>query len=567
MTKMHTRYARVGSDSIAYQIIGQGEIDIVYVPCWISHLERLWREPRFAQFIERLSAFGRVILFDKRGTGLSDPAPATSFGSLDERMEDLLAVLDAAGSTSTVVFGSEIGGKLATLFAATYPERTAALVTFGTSARGTWAPDYPWAPTAEEHEQRLARLLREWGGPVMVEAYAPSLAHDPAFSRWWAECIRSGASPAAGVAVQRLSAETDIRHALPRIKAPTLILNRAGDRVVDVEAGRYMAARISSSQFVELPGSDHLTFTGDQDALFHALECFLAEKTRSTSRPRQMIATVAAIDVLGVAETATRLGTERWAEVSDAYRRLMRDELARSRGQAFNLTLDGAIATFDGPARAVQFAEAIAAGMRRLGLRTRLGVHTGEVEVGCNGIGGEGEVECHSIGGKAVHLATRIAAQARQGEVLVSETVAGLVAGSGLSFTPVDAGESVALPADCRIFRVDTGEVPRTVSVPAQRAKRLPAAPAPAFPLTPREREVVTLLARGQSNREIGSDLAISVATAERHVSNIMTKLGVRTRTQIAVWAAGLDRGSGAVVLSSLRYDRSTSRLSASAAD
>jgi DNA-binding CsgD family transcriptional regulator len=241
--------------------------------------------------------------------------------------------------------------------------------------------------------------------------------------------------------------------------------------------------------------------------------------------------------------------------------------LKRSRGRAFNLTLDGAIATFDGPARAVQFAEAIAVGMRRLGLRTRLGVHTGEVEIGCNGISGEGEIGCHSIGGKAVHLATRIAAQARPGEVLVSETVAGLVAGSGLAFTPVDAGESVALPADCRILRVDTGEVPRTVSVPAQRTKRLQAASAPAFPLTPREREVVTLLARGQSNREIGSDLAISVATAERHVSNIMTKLGVRTRTQIAAWAAGLERGSGAVVLSSLGYDRSTSRLSALAAD
>jgi pimeloyl-ACP methyl ester carboxylesterase/DNA-binding CsgD family transcriptional regulator/class 3 adenylate cyclase len=556
MTTVKTRYARVGNDSIAYQTVGQGEVDIVYVPCWISHLERLWREPRFAQFVERLSAFGRVILFDKRGTGLSDPAPATRLVSLEERMEDLLAVLDAVGSTSTVLFGSEIGGKLATLVAAAYPERTAALITFGTSARGTWTPDHPWGPTTEEHEQLLARLLQEWGGPVMVEAFAPSLAHDAAFSRWWAECVRSGASPAAGVAVKRLSAETDIRHALPRIKAPTLVLNRTGDRLVDVEAGRYLAAHIPTAQFVELAGNDHLAFTGDQDALFDALGSFLAENIKVTSRPERTITTVAAFDVLGVAETAARLGAERWAEASDSYRRLVRAELKRSRGQAFDFSLDGAIATFDGPARAVQFAKAVTTGMRRLGLRTGLGVHTGEVEIG-NG----------SIGGKTVHLATRIAAQARPGEVLVSDTVAGLVAGSGLSFTPVDAGESVALPVDCRLFRVDSAEVSRTPSVPMQSAGRLPATLATMFPLTPREREVVTLLARGQSNREIGNDLSISVATAERHVSNIMTKLGVRTRTQIAAWAAGLDRGWETIAQPGLGRDRSARRLATLAAD
>jgi class 3 adenylate cyclase len=471
-------------------------------------------------------------------------------------MEDLLTVLDAAGSTNAVLFGSEIGGKLSALFAATYPERVAALVTFGTSARGTWAPDYPWAPTAEEHEQRFVWLHQEWGGPVMVEAYAPSLAHDPAFSRWWAECLRSGASPATGVAARRLSVETDIRHVLPRIKAPTLVLNRTGDRLVDVGAGRYMAERIPSAQFVELPGSDHLPFIGDQDALFDALGSFLAENTISVSRPERMIATVAVFDMLGIAETASRLGEERWGEVSDSYRRLIRAELARSRGQEFDFTLDGAVATFDGPARAVQFAKAIALGMQRLGLRTRIGVHTGEVEVG-NG----------SIGGKTVHLAARIAAQARPGEVIVSDTVAGLVAGSGLSFTPVDAGESLALPADCRLFRVDSGEVPATPYAPAQNILRLPASPSPVFPLTPREREVVTLLARGQSNREIGSELSISVATAERHVSNIMTKLSVRSRAQIAAWAAGLDRGFETVTHLGLGHARSISRLATLAAD
>jgi pimeloyl-ACP methyl ester carboxylesterase/DNA-binding CsgD family transcriptional regulator len=553
---MKTRYARSGNASIAYQTVGQGELDIVFVPCWISHLERLWREPRFTQFIDRLSTFGRVILFDKRGTGMSDPAPASRFPSLEERMEDLLAVLDAAGSASTVLLGSEIGGKLATLFAATYPERVAALVTFGASSRGTWAPDYPWAPAAEEHERRLVRMQQEWGGPFMVEAYAPSLAHDPAFCRWWAECLRSGASPATAVAAERLSADTDIRHALPQINVPTLVLHRTGDQLVDIAAGRYMAERIPAAQFVELVGSDHLPFTGDQDSLFHALEGFLAENTTLTSRPERTIATVAVIDVLAIAEAENRLGEQRWNDVSVAYRRLVRDEVVRSRGQAFDLTVGGAVATFDGPARAVQFATSVAAGMKRVGQRARIGLHTGEVEIGKD-----------SVGGKTVHLATRIAAQAKPGEVIVSETVAGLVAGSGISFTPVGVGESLALPADFRLFRVDVGEISGTLNVPVSNFRRLLASPAPMCPLTPREHQVVTLLARGQSNREIGSELSISVATAERHVSNIMTKLGVHTRAQIATWAAGIDRSWEIVAQPGFDHPRSAHGLVSFAAD
>jgi pimeloyl-ACP methyl ester carboxylesterase/class 3 adenylate cyclase/DNA-binding CsgD family transcriptional regulator len=553
---LNTRYARYGNASIAYQTVGQGKVDIVFVPCWISHLERLWKEPRFAQFIDRLSRFGRVILFDKRGTGLSDPVPATEFPSLEERIDDLLAVLDAAGSTSAVLVGAAIGGKLSALFAANHPERVAALVTFGSSARGTWAPDYPWAPRTDELERRFALLQQEWGGPVMVEEYASSLAHDPAFCRWWAECLRSAASPATAVAAERLSAETDVRQILPQIQAPTLVLHRTGDRLVDIGAGRYLAERIPTAKFVELPGSDHLPFTGDQDALFGVLGNFLAENTRSTSRPQHVIATVAAFDVLGVAAAASRLSEDRWAEVSDAYRRLIRTELARSRGQVFNLTLDGAITTFDGPARAVRFAKAVVVGLQRLGLRTRIGLHTGEVEVGND-----------SIGGKTVHLATRIAAQSQPGEVIVSDMVAGLVAGSGLKFTPVDPGESVALPADFRLFRVDSREVPATLSAPGEGLGRLPATPAPMFPLTPREREVVTLVTRGQSNREIGNELSISIATAERHVSNIMTKLSVRSRAQIATWAAGLDRGWETIAQPGLGRDRSTHHLAILAAD
>jgi pimeloyl-ACP methyl ester carboxylesterase/DNA-binding CsgD family transcriptional regulator/class 3 adenylate cyclase len=550
----HTRYARVGNASIAYQTVGQGEVDIIFVPCWISHLERLWKEPRFAQFIDRLSTFGRVILFDTRGTGLSDPVPATKFPSLEERTDDLLAVLAAAGSTKAVLFGAAIGGKLAALFAANQPERVSALVTFGSSARGTWAPDYPWAPSPEEFEQHLVQVQQHWGGPVMVEAYASSLAHDPAFCRWWAECLRSAASPATAVAAERLSAETDIRHVLPHIQAPTLVLHRAGDRLVDVAAGRYLAERIPAAHFVELPGSDHLPFTGDQDALFDALGSFLVEK--STSRPQQLIATVAAINVLGVAETAGRLGEERWAEVSDSYRRLVRNEVARGRGRALKFTFDGALAMFDGPARAVQFANAVANGTRRLGLRTRIGLHAGEVELGSDG-----------GGGKTVHLATRIAAQAQPGDVIVSDTVAGLVAGSGLPFTPVDPGESFAIPPDFRLFRVDSREVPTPRFSSMESRGQLPAKMAPLFPLTPRERQVVNLLARGRSNRQIGDALSISVATAERHVSNIMTKLGVRSRVQIAAWAAGVDRGLEMFVQPGVGRARIANDLATLAAD
>ncbi|HKG26122.1 MAG TPA: alpha/beta hydrolase, partial [Thermomicrobiales bacterium] len=311
---METRYARRGDGSVAYQTIGSGELDLVYVPCWISHLERLWKEPRFARFVERLATFGRVILFDKRGTGLSDPVPATTFASLEERMEDLLTVLAAAGSRRPVLIGSAIGGRLAALFAAEHPDRVSSLIIFGAGARGSWAPDYPWAPTMEEHEQRFTQVQREWGGPVMVDAYAASAAHDPAFRRWWAECLRSGASPATAVAAERLSAESDVRHVLPRIQAPALVLHRAGDRLVDVAAGRHFADQMTNARFVELPGSDHLPFVGEQDRLFSAIERFLVETcgARPHQRGVRRLATVAVADVLGATELATRLNGERW---------------------------------------------------------------------------------------------------------------------------------------------------------------------------------------------------------------------------------------------------------------
>jgi pimeloyl-ACP methyl ester carboxylesterase/class 3 adenylate cyclase/DNA-binding CsgD family transcriptional regulator len=556
--EVQTRYARLGNASVAYQTVGEGEVDLVFVPCWISHLERLWREPRFAQFVERLATFGRVILFDKRGTGLSDPAPATSFPTIEERMEDLVAVLDAAGSRRAVLVGSAIGGGLSALFAATYPERVAALITFGSGARGTWAPDYPWAPTPEEHERRIARLRREWGGPVMVDAYASSLAHDPEFRRWWAECLRSGASPAAAVAAERLSADTDVRHALPMVQAPTLVLHRAGDRLVEPDAGRYLAAQIAGAQFVELAGNDHLPFVGDQEALFGAIEGFLAGAIgiKPTPRTERVLATILVAQVSATAALAGRqdIGDGRGKEARTAYLRLVEEELARHRGRAVRLTLDGIVATFDGPARAVRCAESLAEGIRRLGLRARIGLHAGEVEIAGD-----------TIGGRSLHLAKRIASHARPGEIVVSGTVVGLVAGSGLPFAPVEDREPGGLPADCRLYRYGASLPPKRSAISATAAAFLQ--PMPGVSLTPRENEVVALIAEGRSNREIGSQLSISIATVERHVANIMTKLGARSRARIAVWAMTQERGGSATAVRPVKYGGSVLQPVVFAAD
>lgn len=536
--KLQTRYVRSGNANIAYQIVGEGDYDVVFVPCWISHLERLWREPRFARFVERLATFGRVILFDKRGTGMSDPAPATSYPSLDERMEDLASVLDAVGSRRAILVGSAIGGRLSALFAAAHPERVAALITIGSSARGSWAPDYPWAPAPEEHDRHFAKLLREWGGPVEIEAYAPSLADDPVFRQWWAECLRSGASPTAAVAAARLNAETDIRAVLPQIKSPSLILNRTGDRVFLADAGRDLAERIPGARFVELSGSDHLAFVGDQDELFAAIDTFLASAlgTKATERPERILATVL---------VAAGLGAER----------SIGEDVSRFHGRMLETTPEGVVAVFDGPARAVRCAEAIVEHAHRRGLRSQIALHTGMVDI----TGG-------AANGPAAQLARRIAVLARPGEVLVSGTVVGLVAGSGLSFVSAGDREVGGLPADCQLFRL--GSTPQ----PLQPAKvtAFPTAHSlatPIAPLSPREQEVTALVARGQSNREIGLDLTISAATVERHVANIMTKLGVRSRTHIAAWATEQQRSGRPAIAPAITIPRAPLPTVAFAAD
>ena len=273
-------YARSGSVNIAYQVVGSGPIDIVFVMGWVSHLEYFWNEPSFASFLTRLTSMARLILFDKRGTGLSDAVPISELPSLEQRMFDVQAVMEAVGSRRAVLMGVSEGGPLCTLFAATHPEMTAALIMIGSYARRLWAPDYPWGPTADERDRFCQTIIEQWGGPVGIEERAPSRALDPEFRNWWAAYLRMGASPGAAVALTRMNAAVDIRAVLPKIRVPALVIHRTGDQCLKIEEGRYLAEHIPGAELVELPGDDHLPFVGDQLAILSAIDQFLAKVSR-----------------------------------------------------------------------------------------------------------------------------------------------------------------------------------------------------------------------------------------------------------------------------------------------
>jgi pimeloyl-ACP methyl ester carboxylesterase len=408
-----TRYARSGDVNIAYQVVGDGPIDLVFVMGWVSHLDCFWREPSFARFLNRLASFTRLILFDKRGTGLSDRVG--ELPTLEQRMDDVRAVLDAVGSRNAALLGISEGGPLCTLYATTYPERTLALVMIGTYAKRRWAPDYPWAPTPEEREQFLDEIRRHWGGPVGIDTRAPSKMHDPAFREWWSTYLRLGASPGAALALTRMNADIDIRHLLPAVRVPTLIIHRTEDRCLTIEEGRYVAAQIPGAQLVELPGDDHLPFVGDQDAILAAIEQFL-EGRRDTADANRVLATLV---------TGTLRDEDARAEVRPAFEAFVRREVEWYRGRLLELSSAQVQAAFDGPARAIRCAMALAAVAPRFGWPMQLGLHTGECQV-----------DGHQILGTAVELSARLSRVAAPGEVLVSRTVHDLVAGSGLEFDP-----------------------------------------------------------------------------------------------------------------------------------
>jgi pimeloyl-ACP methyl ester carboxylesterase len=401
-------YARSGNVSIAYQVLGDGPIDLVFVMGWVSHLEYYWRESSFAAFLQRLARFSRLILFDKRGTGLSDPV--LEMPTLEQRMDDVRAVLDAVGSRHAVLLGVSEGGPMCSLFAATYPDRTDALVMIGSYARRTRDADYPWAPTAEDREAFCHEILSHWGGPVGIEDRAPSRAGDPEFRDWWAAYLRMGASPAAAVALTRMNAAIDTRYILPTIRVPTLVLHRTGDRCLRVEEGRYVASLIPGARFVELPGDDHLPFVGDQQAILGEIERFLAE-ARARPDASRVLATVLCVDSDGTAPVET-------------LHALVAAEVSRFGRAAVQIGGDRVFARFDGPARAIRCGCAISRTARRAHLLVRVGLHTGE----CDLAAGIPE-------GIVAGLGARVATLARPGQVLVSRTVVDLVAGSGLRFT------------------------------------------------------------------------------------------------------------------------------------
>jgi pimeloyl-ACP methyl ester carboxylesterase/DNA-binding CsgD family transcriptional regulator len=528
------RYAHSGDVNIAYQVVGEGPPDLVVVMGWLSHLEYFWREPRFARFLRRLASFARLVLFDKRGTGLSDRL-GMDLPTLEERMDDVRAVMDAVGLERAALLGISEGGSLCTLFAASYPERTSALVMIGGFPRRLYAPEFPFMPTAEEREAFITSTMRDWGTEAWARRdlrdRAPSAADDGEFARWWATYVRVSASPGAARALTRMNMEVDVRDVLPSVQAPTLIVHRTGDRRVPAAAARYMAEHIPTARYVELPGDDHLPFVGDQDAVLDEVQAFLTGVRPSTESGglERVLATVLCAEVPGATQVAAGLDTHEWQTLREQHAARVREEVERHRGRLLRSVGEGFIATFDGPARAIRSARALVEGVGPAGLRLRAGVHTGE----CDLLDGD-------VSGTAVRIAARVMSLAAPGEVLVSSTVRDLVAGSGIAFHDWGAHQLDPTLGELRVLQVSG--TPPTPS-PARPGGR------PVGPLKPREVEVATLVAQGLTNRQIADALVIAARTADNHVGHILDKLGLTSRAQIAAWAAarGLVPGAAAV--------------------
>jgi class 3 adenylate cyclase len=440
MRQPKTEYARSGSVHIAYQVVGHGPLDLVFIQGWVSHVELAWDEPTLASFLNRLASFSRLITFDKRGTGLSDRVPDEQLPTLEERMDDLRVVMDAVGSERAALFGVSEGGNLCALFAATFPERTTALVVADTYAKRIWSPDYPWAPTPEKRQKEYELVEREWGNLMDLDHYIPSKMNDGAFARRLATYWRRAASPGAAVALLRMNTQIDIRSILPTIRVPTLVLHRTGDLDVNVEEGRYIAARAPGARFVELPGDDHLPWVGDQDAFLDEVQEFLTG-VRPPPTVDRVLATIMFTDIVGSTELAARIGDQAWKSILEQHDALVRKELLRFRGREKKTTGDGFFATFDGPARAIRCASSIRDSVRQLGVEIRAGLHTGEIELGGD-----------HVGGIAVNIGARVAANAEPGEVLVSSTVKDLVAGSGVRFVERGVHTLKGVPGEWRLF-------------------------------------------------------------------------------------------------------------------
>ena len=441
MAHSETRFAKAGDLSIAYQTLGDGDIDLILIPQWLSNIEQYWEHPEAAYFLRRIASFARLIMFDKRGTGLSDPVPSTQ--TLEERMDDVIAVMDAVGSERAVLFGPSEGGPMAALFAATYPERCISLILYGTLARWLRAPDYPQGRPPELVAAYGKVWIEGWGTGASLNVLAPSLVDDERFRRWWGRFERYSVRPSMVGPIFDALAELDIRAVLPAIRVPTLILHRRGDRLVDVANGRFLAEQIPQARYLELPGDDHIYFTGDSDALLDEIEEFVTG-SRGAHEPDRVLATVMFTDIVGSTEHAARLGDRRWHELIAEHDRLLEDRIADYRGRTVRRTGDGVFASFDGPARAIRCAVSLLDAGRSLELSLRAGLHTGECELAGD-----------DLAGVTVHIGARIADLAEANQVLVSGTVRDLVVGSNIPFSFRGVESLDGVPGEWRLFTVD----------------------------------------------------------------------------------------------------------------
>jgi class 3 adenylate cyclase len=432
-----TRYARNGDVSIAYQVIGDGSPDLAIIPSWANQMEHMWTEPRIAHMFERIASFSRLVLLDRRGSGMSDrvqPAP------LEEQMDDVLAVLDAAGSERAALLAETEGTALACLLAATHPDRVIALSLFAPIPRITASEDYPWAYAAELREEFIAASRLHWGEGVTIDSLSPNFAQDPQLREWFARLERLAAGPGAVEPILRAIGETDVREVLPLIRVPTLVARRSGDQQVDPRHAHYVCEQVPDARYLELPGEESVVFLGDTDELLDEVE-ELITGSRTARAPERVLATVLFTDIAGSTERAVEAGDSRWRQILDEHHRLVRAELAAHSGEEIKTLGDGFLATFDGPARAVRCALAVVERSARAGIEVRAGLHTGE----CERVGGD-------VAGIAVHIAARVMGQAAAGEVLVSRTVTDLVAGSGLDFASRGAPELRGVPGRWEVF-------------------------------------------------------------------------------------------------------------------
>jgi class 3 adenylate cyclase len=421
--EIQTKYTRSNNVHIAYQVVGEGEFDLIYVQGWASHVELSWEEPLFARFLKRLTSFSRLIMFDKRGTGLSDRVSSDQLPTLEERMDDLRAVMDAAGSKRAALVGHSEGGALCALFAATYPERTKAIIMIGSFAKRIWSPDYPWAPTREERQKEYESVVDEWGKQQDVAHYAPSMIDDEAFSQRLATYYRHAASPGAALTLLRMNTEIDIRNVLPAIHVPTLFIHRTGDLDTNIEESRWMVTQVEGARLVEFTGADHFPWLGDQDSILDEMQEFLTGERPPPDFTR-ILTTILFTDIVESTKLAHEFGDQAWKSLLDKHSRICEENIKHFRGRLIKDTGDGILAIFDGPGRSVQCAKAISADTKSLGIHIRAGIHTGEIELRGN-----------DTAGVAVHLAARVASLANSDEVLVTRTVRDLVAGSGIQFS------------------------------------------------------------------------------------------------------------------------------------